>query len=361
LIMRFLITFALLALLSFTSIARAQDGEASKSRVIDLNSGNFDERVFKDTSKAWFVEFFAPWCGHCKRLAPIWEELAVAVADTINIARMDCTAHADKCRQQEVRGYPTIKLFNHGDVVKYQSGRSLDEFKQFLKQHSVIDPPKIVLRYFETQGRAEIVRLVLEELHLKYEQVLYNSDTWPAAKKELTENGVLPFGQVPSLSIGETHLVQSLAIIRYLGRSFGSLYPAEALMAARIDIVVDGVNDLVGRYGKLVYDPDVANKKEQYVNEVVSQWFGYFENLLSADHPFYLPQLTLADFALFIAVDSHIPLKPDLLESFPKLQRHYSAFSSRPTIAAYLASDRRPARRNGKSAFFDNEPRTATA
>ena len=55
---------------------------------------NWQEHVL-DSTKDVFVEYYAPWCGHCKRLAPIWDELAAAYADVPNltIAKMDATAN----------------------------------------------------------------------------------------------------------------------------------------------------------------------------------------------------------------------------------------------------------------------------
>jgi len=103
-----------------------------------LVSSNFDE-VAKDTSKDVFVEFYAPWCGHCKKLAPIWDELGEKFADNdkITIAKIDMTAN--ELEDVKVRGFPTLKLFKAGDnaVVDYSGGRTLDDFVKFLDPESV--------------------------------------------------------------------------------------------------------------------------------------------------------------------------------------------------------------------------------
>lgn len=63
----------------------------------------------------------APWCGHCKRLAPTWDKLSEEYASTegVNVAKVDCTEHRPLCQAQGVRGYPTLKLFKSGADEKY--------------------------------------------------------------------------------------------------------------------------------------------------------------------------------------------------------------------------------------------------
>lgn len=75
-----------------------------------LVSTNFDE-VALDKSKDVLVEFYAPWCGHCKQLAPIYDQLAEKFQDSkeIVIAKIDSTAN--ELEHTKINSFPTIKLY----------------------------------------------------------------------------------------------------------------------------------------------------------------------------------------------------------------------------------------------------------
>jgi len=85
--------------------------------------------------KPLFVKFYAPWCGHCKRLAPVWDTLQDAVGDAARVAKVDCTVHRDTCSAHGVRGYPTLQLFKNGEAegVKYSGARETDAMVEFVK------------------------------------------------------------------------------------------------------------------------------------------------------------------------------------------------------------------------------------
>lgn len=104
-----------------------------KNPVKVLVSGNFEE-VALDKSKDVLVEFYAPWCGHCKQLAPIYDKLGEHYKDneSIVIAKIDATAN--EMENIKISSFPTIKLFRKGDnkVIDYALDRTLDEFVRFL-------------------------------------------------------------------------------------------------------------------------------------------------------------------------------------------------------------------------------------
>jgi len=106
---------------------------------IEVVGDNFKSVVQSKKSDS-FVMFYAPWCGHCKKMKPIWEELAEVVADVpgLTIAKMDATAN--EVKDLNIRSYPTLKFYpsKKSKGVDYDNGgdRTVDGFLEWLKENT---------------------------------------------------------------------------------------------------------------------------------------------------------------------------------------------------------------------------------
>ncbi|KAI6155435.1 protein disulfide isomerase [Pisolithus tinctorius] len=118
------------------------------SNVVDLGPDNFDAIIGK--GKPGLVEFFAPWCGHCKNLAPTYEQLGDAFShakDKVVIAKVDADGAGRPLGEKYgVSGYPTLKWFDEkGNAEAYEGGRDLDALATFVSKKagvkSNIKPP----------------------------------------------------------------------------------------------------------------------------------------------------------------------------------------------------------------------------
>jgi protein disulfide-isomerase A6 len=117
---------------------------ASAAAVTVLDPKTFDKTVLKSNKPA-LVEFYAPWCGHCKNLAPVYEELASsfsALSDKVTIANVDADDHKELGKRFGVTGFPTLKWFDgkSDQPEDYKGGRDLESLTAFVTEKTGLKP-----------------------------------------------------------------------------------------------------------------------------------------------------------------------------------------------------------------------------
>lgn len=120
---------------SSSSSSSSKSSKSSKSDVVTLTDDNFDNLVL-NSGEVWLVEFYAPWCGHCKALAPEWEQAASDLKGSVRIGALDATANEQKAAEYGIQGFPTIKLFgpaasSPSDAEDYNGQRTASAITAF--------------------------------------------------------------------------------------------------------------------------------------------------------------------------------------------------------------------------------------
>ena len=115
---------------------------------IELTDKNFKKLVLQ-SDDMWLVEFFAPWCGHCKNLEPHWKKAASELKGKVKLGTVDATVYQELAQEYGVRGYPTIKYFPaglKGSAEEYDGGRTSDDIVAWAMDRHVeaIPPPELV-------------------------------------------------------------------------------------------------------------------------------------------------------------------------------------------------------------------------
>jgi protein disulfide-isomerase-like protein len=140
-----------LPILLLASIMFISPCASSDTDVVTLSSDNFKSSV---QDGLWLVEFFAPWCGHCQQLAPIFKKGAAALKGKLNFAAVDAEANDDLRVEFGVSSFPSLKLFKSGELREdFDGDRTVAGFEQYYeKVKDMGAKPSSVVQELTTQN-----------------------------------------------------------------------------------------------------------------------------------------------------------------------------------------------------------------
>ena len=134
--------FSLLILLFILNSFVKNDELQTEDNVIVITDDNYNE-VMKQSDYI-LVEFYAPWCGHCKQLAPEYSKASIDLKDSnIKLAKVDATENPKFSSMYSIRGYPTLIFFDKGIQINYSGGRKADEITNWLLKKTQISSKEL--------------------------------------------------------------------------------------------------------------------------------------------------------------------------------------------------------------------------
>ena len=103
---------------------------------IKISDDSFEDEVI-NKGKPIIVDFWAEWCGPCKQIGPILDEISEEYKERITIGKLDVDENPEIASQYQIRGIPTMMLFNNGSLVDTKVGGNLskNDLIQWIDQH----------------------------------------------------------------------------------------------------------------------------------------------------------------------------------------------------------------------------------
>merc|ERR1712180_380565 len=194
-------------LLALASVALG--AEVTKDEgVAVLNVENFDEVI--EGNEFVLVEFYAPWCGHCKALAPEYAKAAGILAEKeskIVLAKVDATEEGAVAEKFEVRGYPTLKFFRNGKATEYGGGRTADTIVSWLEKKT--GPPALAVASVE-EATAFVAGKDVAVVGAFADQTTDAAKAFLAAAANIDD---IPFAITSSAEVAAEHKIEGEAVL----------------------------------------------------------------------------------------------------------------------------------------------------
>ncbi|KAG9444155.1 hypothetical protein H6P81_015495 [Aristolochia fimbriata] len=203
-----LVVFLAAAAIASLPYVSSHDFELNGS-VLELDESNFDEAI--SAFDYVLVDFYAPWCGHCKRLSPELDKAAPIVAQfdkSIVIAKVNADKYRSFTDKYDIDGFPTLKLFMHGVPIDYSGSRKAESIVGYLKKFaapdvSLLESDSGIINFIETAGTEYpiFIGFGLDQTSVEGFAKKYKKNVWFATTKDFTEEAMImyDFDKVPAL------------------------------------------------------------------------------------------------------------------------------------------------------------------
>jgi protein disulfide-isomerase A1 len=218
------------------------------SDVVQLKESEFD--AFVKENPLVLAEFYAPWCGHCKALAPEYEEAATSLKEKkIMLAKVDCTEEADLCQKHGVEGYPTLKVFRGLDnITPYKGQRKAAAITSYMVKQSLPAVSTLTKDSLEDFKKADKVVIVA---YVSADDKASN-EVFSQTAEKLRES--FAFGSSDDAALAEAEGVTAPAIVVYKSFDEGKAVFTEKFDVEAIEkFAKTAATPLIGEVGPETY------------------------------------------------------------------------------------------------------------
>ncbi|XP_071716148.1 protein disulfide-isomerase 5-2-like [Rutidosis leptorrhynchoides] len=180
-------------------------------KVLELNESNLDSAI--SSFDYIFIDFYAPWCGHCKRLSPELDKAAPMLSGLkkpVVIAKINADKYSRVASKYEIDGFPTLKIFMHGVPTDYHGPRKADLLVRYLKKFvapdvTVLESDSGITEFIESAGTSFpiFIGFGLDESAISNLAIKFKKNAWFSVLKDFSENtmDLYDFDKVPALLV----------------------------------------------------------------------------------------------------------------------------------------------------------------
>ncbi|CAH0493188.1 unnamed protein product [Peronospora farinosa] len=138
-------------------------------RIHSLNAQNYD-KMLNDSNIVWLVDYYAPWCPHCRQFAPEWDQVAnfYAKVDKVSVGAVDCTKDNEICNQEDIYGYPGVKLHH----VPANSEKAWMMKRTFMTSKAVIEWAERLMDEHNVKSGVDIKELAVRLRNIRKEGIV---------------------------------------------------------------------------------------------------------------------------------------------------------------------------------------------